>query len=118
MPLTARFQNSLDLLATQAREIEGKAHELFEEHAPKVAATVATELRRIKTLNPVADRLDDLFAKQTSELPIAAYDTLTVPEITAQLASLNKADLERIKTFEEANKARKTLLREVERLLA
>lgn len=118
MPLTARFQNSLDLLTTQAREIEEKAQELFNEHAPKAAATVVTELRRIKTLNPVADMLERVFVKEASGLPIDAYETLTVPEITTQLASLSKEDLERVKAFEEANKGRKTLLREVERLLA
>lgn len=50
--------------------------------------------------------------------PITAYDQLTAAQVRARLRDLGPAELRRVRTQEERGKARKTVLREIDRLLA
>jgi hypothetical protein len=50
--------------------------------------------------------------------PIAGYADLTVSEIKPRLAELSAADLHTVRDREQAGKARKGVLTEIERLLA
>lgn len=49
--------------------------------------------------------------------PISGYDDLSVPQINRRLADLEPAQLRRIRDYERANKARKGVLRAVDRKL-
>ncbi len=48
-------------------------------------------------------------------LPIADYQTLTIPQILGQLDSLSAAEIRKIRTYESRHKNRKTLLERLER---
>lgn len=48
-------------------------------------------------------------------LPIARYDHLTVPQVTARLDGLSHTQLRAIERHERAHKNRSTLLRQIER---
>ncbi len=49
--------------------------------------------------------------------PIIGYDKLTVAQIRPRLASLNKADLRKVRTYERRHAKRKSVLDQVEKLL-
>ena len=50
-------------------------------------------------------------------LPIADYDSLTVAQITAQLAGLSAADLRALRTYEKRHKARSGVIQKIEAAL-
>jgi polyhydroxyalkanoate synthesis regulator phasin len=52
-----------------------------------------------------------------SSFPITAYDQLTATQVKSRLTDLRAADLRKIRTYEQRNKARKGLLDEIERRL-
>lgn len=54
----------------------------------------------------------------TVGLPIASYDGLTAREVIALLDELDAAQQARIRAYEEANRARKTVLGKLDRLAA
>ena len=47
----------------------------------------------------------------TNELPIGDYDSLTAKQVLARIRPLDDADRDRVRTYEQAHKARKTVLR-------
>ena len=49
--------------------------------------------------------------------PITAYDQLSVPQIDRRLQELSRAELRRVRDYERGNKARKGLLRQLDRKL-
>jgi polyhydroxyalkanoate synthesis regulator phasin len=49
--------------------------------------------------------------------PITAYDQLSVPQIDRRLQELSRAELRRVRDYERRNKARKGLLRSLDRKL-
>ena len=51
-------------------------------------------------------------------LPITNYDELTAKEIIAQLDELDEPGLEMVKEYESAHGQRKTVLRDLDRMLA
>ena len=50
-------------------------------------------------------------------LPLADYDSLTVAQITAQLAGLSAADLRTLRTYEKRHKARSGVIQKIEAAL-
>ncbi len=50
-------------------------------------------------------------------LPIARYDDLTAKEVIELLGDLEPAQLDRVRTYESAGKARKTVLAKIDRLV-
>lgn len=73
------------------------------------------------------DRATDVLKKEAKELeqaresiakpPIADYDELNVKQVIAELDGLTAWELDKLAEYENANKARKTVAREVERRL-
>ena len=49
-------------------------------------------------------------SKQIGDLPIPNYDKLSVPEVLEQLDELSSKDLQKIRTYEERHKKRKSLI--------
>ena len=91
----------------------------------KVAGVVetASRLSRVDALGKPAQKLkaraEELEGARTSlaRPAIAEYDTLNVKQVNAGLAELNAWELEKVRAYEAANKGRKTVLREIDRLL-
>ena len=50
--------------------------------------------------------------------PISAYDQLTVRQVTDRLPDLSRDELRRVRDYERANKARKGVLRSIDRRLS
>jgi polyhydroxyalkanoate synthesis regulator phasin len=50
-------------------------------------------------------------------MPITAYDSLTIPQIDRRLADLTRTQLTRLRDYEQSNKARKGILRAIDRRL-
>lgn len=65
---------------------------------------------------PDDDHRDDEAEKAAPRLPIARYDELTAKEIVSLLDDLDQDQLGRIRSHEEANRARKTVLGKLARL--
>jgi hypothetical protein len=60
-------------------------------------------------------RVIETTAPTNGSLPIAGYDEKSVGEITARLDILTSEQLARLKDYEQRNKNRETLIREIER---
>lgn len=84
-----------------ARDLLSRTSEVLGERAPFLA-------RGEKALD---DALVALRAGHHATLPIEGFDELTVKAASAQLDSLDLAGLRTLLAFEEAHKARKTLIR-------
>lgn len=63
----------------------------------------------------LSEALVALRAGHRATLPIESFDTLSVKKATAQLDGLDYDDLRTLKAYEEANKNRKTLVRELDK---
>jgi hypothetical protein len=50
--------------------------------------------------------------------PITAYDQLSIRQVDRRLAELTRAELRRVRDYEQGHKARKGLLRALDRKLA
>jgi hypothetical protein len=50
--------------------------------------------------------------------PITAYDELTAAQVKSRIKDLTKADARKVRTHEKDNKARKSVLGEIEKRLA
>ena len=61
--------------------------------------------------------LESVDAKIT-DLPISTYDALTVDEINKRLASLDEAELERLRRYEASTKNRSSVVERIDSLLA
>ena len=51
-------------------------------------------------------------------LPISAYDQLSIRQIDARLPELSREELRKVRAYEQAHKARKSLLRALDRKLS
>ncbi|GAA3835687.1 hypothetical protein [Nocardioides panacisoli] len=112
---TSALLTVLDAVTTEARKTVGAgvatAGKLAGSvmQAPKLVGRGQRSASQPATTRPVAPPPAD---------PIDGYDALTVAEIRPQLAGLTAADLRRVRDQEAAGKSRKTLLTEIDRLLA
>lgn len=106
-------------------DLVGRAEALLEQYGPEIekrlpAAASAVELAE-QLLKSADERLKALLNKAVDALgagfPIKNYADLTVAEIKKALAKLSRAELEIVKAYEAANKARKSVLADIESLL-
>ncbi len=67
-------------------------------------------------LRQKAEALQDA-GKAVQRPPINEYDELNVQQVNQALEGLSEYELEKVRRYEESNKNRVTVLREVERLL-
>ncbi len=96
----ARTEGAVRLFTLSADGLT-RAHVLLD----KVPGPVAQPLKRV-----VDTGLD-----QVTRLPIADYDALNVKAVGEAVRGLSPLDLERVARYERANKARKTVFRDIER---
>lgn len=75
----------------------------------------------VPVLSRAASRASDLVHARlelVNELPVADYDTLGVRSIRASLGGLDRVQLARIRGYEDTNKGRVSVLREIDREVA
>lgn len=60
----------------------------------------------------------ELHTTGLAQLGISNYDTRAASDIVQQLASLSSADLDRVREYEQANRARRTILGKIAQLQA
>lgn len=113
LTLLAQLDNE-DLKLVREVEAGGKGR-------TSILSRIDTLLARGEGLPGVASPSRPTAAKAPSRaaqsLPIADYDSLTVAQITAQLAQLPAADLRTLRTYEKRHKARSGVITKIEAAL-
>ncbi len=124
----AQLRQSGAQAASQPRRTAGKAagrarRELDDatERARREAGGRTTEARKRVTgaaKKPLAgaDRVRD--RARGPGFPISAYDQLSVPQIEARLDELSLSQLRKVRSYEQSHKARKGVLRALDRRLS
>jgi hypothetical protein len=87
-----------------ARDLLNRANETFDGKA-------AFLKRGAEALD---EALTDLLAGRAATMPIEGFDALSIKKILPFLADLSAAQLGTVRVYEAANKARKTLLKELD----
>lgn len=104
--------SQLERLLTQARDAPGRARKEAGSHAQKARK------RAVKAADkPLAGADRVRRAARVPGFPITAYDQLTVRQIERRLQELSPAQLRKVRDYERSNKARKSLLRALDRRL-
>jgi len=86
----------------------------YEGREEEVAARIVNK-QRAQHSETIAARDDDRHHESPDEgLPIKRYDHLTVDEIVSKLDDLSKADIRKIKTYEQQHTNRKTLIEQID----
>ncbi|HKH42073.1 MAG TPA: hypothetical protein VKA41_09490 [Solirubrobacterales bacterium] len=102
----------LERLLAQAREAPGLARQQAGARAQKARK------RAVKAVDkPLAGADRVRRAARVPGFPITAYDQLSIRQIDRRLPELTRAELRRIREYEGRNKARKSLLRSLDRKL-
>lgn len=102
----------LERLLTQAREAPGRAREQAGARAQKARKRAVKAVDR-----PLAGADRVRRAARVPGFPITAYDDLSVRQIDRRVQELSRAELRRVRDYEKRNKARKGVLRSVDRKL-
>ena len=100
--------NQLERLLSQAREAPGRAGARAQKARKRAVKAVDRPLAG-------ADRVRR--AARVPGFPITAYDDLSVRQIDRRVQELSRAELRRVRDYEKRNKARKGVLRSVDRKL-
>jgi polyhydroxyalkanoate synthesis regulator phasin len=104
--------SQLERIVAQVREAPGRARQQ--------AAGRAQDARKraVKAVDkPLASADRMRRAARVPGFPITAYDQLSVRQIDRRLQALSRAELRRVRDYERRNKARKGLLRQLDRKL-
>jgi polyhydroxyalkanoate synthesis regulator phasin len=111
--------SQLERLLAQARQAPGRARQEVGGRAQK--ARQQAERARKRTVKvadkPLAGADRVRRAARVPGFPITAYDDLTTRQIDRRLQELSRAELRRVRDYERRNKARKGVLRAVDRKL-
>ena len=104
--------SQLERLLTQARDAPGRARKQAGTHAQKARK------RAVKAADkPLAGADRVRRAARVPGFPITAYDQLSVRQIEGRLSKLSPAQLRKVRDYERRHKARKSLLRSLDRKL-
>jgi polyhydroxyalkanoate synthesis regulator phasin len=104
--------SQLERLLAQAREAPGRARQQAGARAQK------TRKKAVKAVDrPLAGADRVRRAARVPGFPITAYDDLSVRQIDRRIQDLSRAELRRVRDYERRNKARKGVLRAVDRNL-
>lgn len=98
-------------LSKQSEKVARQAREVTEKPLAKAEERLR---RRAKTGGSPATESG---ATAAASFPIADYDSLNVSEVRSRLDGLSDSELEAVRATEEAGKARKTVLSEIEKRL-
>ncbi len=123
--------------ASRREELVSKGNTKFDQAAGAVRGAEATVLETARDLLRKADEtfdgkaaflrrgadaldsaLVDLRAGHSATLPIEGYDELSIKKILPHLDGFELAQLKTVHAYETANKARKTLLKELDERIA
>ncbi len=113
----------LERMLEQVREMPDRAREEVGTRAGQARKEVGTRAQRARKKAVVAvegplARADRVRRKaRVPGFPITAYDQLSVRQIDGRLQELTRAQLRKVRDYERRNKARKTLLRSLDRKL-
>ena len=117
--LATRGREQAEDLLAQLERILAQAREVPDRAKQEVGGRA--EVARKRTVAAVdkplasADRVRR--AARVPGFPITAYDQLSIRQIDRRLQELSRQELRRVRTYERNNKARKGLLRELDRKL-
>src|SRR4051794_1111640 len=104
--------SQLERILAQAREVPDRARQ---EVGGRAAQARKRTVAAVEGPLASADRV-----RRTARIPgfpITAYDQLTVRQIDRRLQELSRQELRRVREYERKNKARKSLLRSLDRKL-
>ncbi len=110
------LSDTASFLRTVASRLESLDHASCCESPCGETATTADKAK--STVQDDAAASSKTSEQETTSLPIDGYDTLAAREIIQRLSSLQTDELSQILQHEKSNKARKTVLAEIDRLLA
>ena|SRR5829696_744153 len=100
----------LERLVAQVREAPGRARQ---EAGARAQGARKRALKAVDGPLAGADRVRR--AARVPGFPITAYDDLTIRQVDRRLQELSRAELRRVRDYERGNKARKSLLRSLDR---
>ncbi len=104
--------SQLDGLLSQAREVPDRAKQQAGERAAQARKrTVAAVDKPLASVDRVRR------GARVPGFPITAYDQLSIRQIDRRLQELSRQELRRVRDYERKNKARKGLLRALDRKL-
>ena len=104
--------SQLEQITGQIRGAPGKARQQATNRAEDARK------RAVKAVDKPLAQADRMRrAARVPGFPITAYDQLTARQIDRRLQELSRAELRRVRDYERSNKARKGLLRQLDRKL-
>jgi polyhydroxyalkanoate synthesis regulator phasin len=111
--------SQLERLLAQVREAPGRARQQVGSRAQRVGNRAQRARKRaVKAVDrPLAGADRVRRAARVPGFPITAYDDLSVRQIDRRLQELSRAELRRVGDYERRGKARKGVLRAVDRKL-
>ena len=104
--------SQLEQLLAQVRDVPDRAKQGVGQRAEQARKRTVKAVDR-----PLAGADRVRRAARLPGFPITAYDQLTVRQIDRRLQELSRAELRRVRDYERRNKARKGLLRSLDRKL-
>jgi polyhydroxyalkanoate synthesis regulator phasin len=104
--------SQVERLLAQVREAPGRARQQVGSRAQKATKRAVKAVDR-----PLAGADRVRRAARVPGFPITAYDQLSTRQIDRRLQELSRAELRRVRDYERRNKARKGVLRAVDRKL-
>ncbi len=105
------YMDFLDTAFSQYREGTQRAAESAQE-GTRAGSQAIADVTRI-----AADTTRDTADIAAGQPPIEGYDEMNVGEVTERLDGLSEAELRRVRTYEQANKNRGTLIAEIDQRL-
>ena len=124
--LLKQLRGEVTATVTNPRQTAGRAaartRREFEDAADKARQEVGTRVERgrRRTVSAVDQPLasaDRMRRRTRIGFPISAYDQLTIRQIDSRLAELTRDQLRKVRDYEEDHRARKGVLRSIDRKL-
>jgi polyhydroxyalkanoate synthesis regulator phasin len=115
-----RLQEIVDDSVKRGRMTRRDANDLVSKVVDRGKRYHSDLLRDLERLLEQPLRRADEFRRRAGvgpTFPITAYDRLTAIQVKARLSKLTPADLRKVRTYEQRNKARKGVLSEIDRRL-
>ena len=104
--------SQLDRILSQVREAPGRARQELGDRADEARKRPVVAVDK-----PLASADRMRRAARVPGFPITAYDQLSIRQIDRRLQELSRAELRKVREYERRNKARKGLLRALDREL-
>jgi polyhydroxyalkanoate synthesis regulator phasin len=117
--LVSRGRDQADDLRTQLDRLLAQVREAPERARREVTGrAVSARKRAVKAVDRPLASADRMRRRaRVPGFPITAYDQLSIRQIDRRLQELSRAQLRKVRTYERKNKARKGVLRSLDRKL-